>query len=255
MSKIGLMTILALLALAGCSVVKRGAGARALPEESAMISFSPESVRELNITNNNFYIQKAEIEIFNNGEREKLLGSVKYINQGEYLVSVRSRSGIEAARIYLSKDTIMINDRINRKLYYGSTGYLERKYGITIAFLPMIFGDFRDENRISEGEIKCTEGKAGIEYAAGNNRMYFSIDCKILKVTEINIGNKDNKDGIVLTFNDFVKNNGVNYPESIEVMDNINKSEIRIYIEKMEMPFTGTIEFIPGKNYEMVKLQ
>jgi len=255
LSKIGFIAVLTLLALTGCSVVRRGAGTNTLAGELTMSSFSPESVRELNITNNNFYIQKAEIEIFNNGEREKLLGSVKYINKEEYLVSVRSRSGIEAARIYVSKDTILINDRINRKLYYGSTGYLERKYGITITFLPMIFGDFRDENKILEGEIKCTEGRAGIEYEAGNNKMYFIIDCKILKIIAINIGNKDNKDGIVLTFKDFIKNNGVKYPERIEVVDNINRTEIKVYIERIEIPFTGTIEFIPGKNYEMVKLQ
>ena len=66
---------------------------------------------------------------------------LKFEYPDKYLISIKSRTGIEGARIYISEDTILFNDRINKKMYYGSSLYLKRKYGLTTNFLPLIFGD------------------------------------------------------------------------------------------------------------------
>ncbi len=60
---------------------------------------------------------KADVEVFNNGENRKLISTVKYRKPGNYLVSVKHRTGVEAARIYITKDTVLINDRIYKTLY------------------------------------------------------------------------------------------------------------------------------------------
>ena len=57
----------------------------------------------------------------------------------KFLISIKSHTGIEVARIFLTGDSIMINDRINKKLYYGSTSYLKNKYGLTTAVFPVIW--------------------------------------------------------------------------------------------------------------------
>ena len=85
-----------------------------------------ESTKNQNITNNGFFIQKAEIEIVTGEGKEKYLASIKFEKPDKYLISVKSRTGIEGARIYISNDSILVNDRINKKLYSGNTFYLKR---------------------------------------------------------------------------------------------------------------------------------
>ena len=60
-----------------------------------------------NITNTDFYIQKAEIEFTNKDNRQKFLCSIKYQRPDKYLISIKSRTGIEGARIYVSEDSII----------------------------------------------------------------------------------------------------------------------------------------------------
>ena len=122
MSKIKIILLISLLASA-CSVSRRNV---VVYEESVGDKLSLfDRTREKNITETDFNIRKAEIEIKNNDQKQKLLANLKYKNPGTYLLSIRGKTGIEAARVYITKDTILINDRINKRLFYGSTRYLE----------------------------------------------------------------------------------------------------------------------------------
>lgn len=255
MHKIGWILILIFLTGTGCSSVKRSARTITSQNEGARLSDISWDIQKLNIIGNDFFIQKAEIEVYNNNEKQKLLGSVKYKNSGEYLVSLRSRSGIEAARFYLSEDTILINDRVNRKLYYGSPEYLERKYGITASFLPVLLGDFKDDSEMTKIDTKCINGQLEVEKKFRNNNMIFIIDCNLLKVKKIIIENEGSSAGINLTFDKFFKNEGLKFPERIKIEDLLNGSMIKIYVDKIEIPWEGIIEFVPGRNYKVVKLQ
>ena len=40
------------------------------------------------------------------------MATIKYELPDKYLISIRSKAGIEAARIFITKDTVLINDRI-----------------------------------------------------------------------------------------------------------------------------------------------
>ena len=113
------LILLLIYCITGCSVVKRETNTDFLSEENQTNSY--EQIRALNITNKDFNIIKAEIDISTDNEKQKLLGSIKYKTPETYLISIRNKSGIEAARILITSDTIMINDRINKKLYYGNT--------------------------------------------------------------------------------------------------------------------------------------
>ena len=83
---------------------------------------------------------------------------MKYRLPGNYLVSIRNKTGMEAARVYVTHDTVLINDRIYRKLYIGSNEYLLKKYGIATNSLPLVFGDYL--KGLSEVEIlkDCSNG-------------------------------------------------------------------------------------------------
>jgi len=99
------------LLLTGCSAFKKGT-----KNEIYMPVISDEALTarifSMNVTKTDFNIPRADIEIFNNGKSQRLIANLKYRNPGIYLAAIKNRSGIEAARIYITRDTIMINDRI-----------------------------------------------------------------------------------------------------------------------------------------------
>jgi len=239
----------------GCSTARRSMKTLINKNEGASLNDISGDIQKLNITNTNFYIQKAEIEVINDKKKQKLLGTVKYKNPGEYLVSLRSRAGIEAARFYINKDTILINDRINRKLYYGSAEYLERKYGITSSFLPILLGDFREGNDIASDNNRCVKGNLEAEKEIRNNKIVFNIDCNILKVSKIIVKDYFDSETINLAFDRFSNNGQVIFPQSIIIKDLTNNFSINISIDKVEIPWDGVIDFIQGKNYEVERLR
>ena len=81
----------------------------------------------------------------------------------KYLVSIKSNTGIEIARIYLTEDSVMLNDRLNKKLYYGSASDLKKKYGLTTAILPVIIGDYVNDGKSDEESQNCIDGRLNIE--------------------------------------------------------------------------------------------
>ena len=254
MHKIGWIITLALL-LTGCASTKQSVSL--IKEQTGRIILDDltGNVRKTNITGNSFNIQKAEIEIFNKNESQKLLGSIKHKNSNEYLLSIRLRNGIEAARFYLSEDTILINDRINRRLYYGSTEYLEEKYGIAIIFLPFLFGDLDEEINVIKMEEQCVKGQIGIESSIKERKLSLVIDCELFKIRKLQIEDSDRSAGINMEFGDFFKTERGIYPRSIKIEDLTSETGINIFIRKIELPWEGTLEFTGGKNYETVRLK
>lgn len=238
----------------GCSVVRIGGNRINNLSDNTVPDKLIESINNQNITNNNFFIQKAELEFTTQDGTEKLLATIKFINPDQYLISIRSRAGIEIARIYFSGDTILINDRINRKQYFGSSEYLTGKYGIPESVLPVILGDFIADNLSGNSTEKCLDGKLDINSIVNGIRIKYIIDCKkgksILAITE----NSLNITKIEIRYSDFLKNRDVLYPGKIEIKDFQRNINIQIKIHRLESPWNGIIEFIPGNKYEKIQL-
>ncbi|MCJ7449980.1 MAG: DUF4292 domain-containing protein [Bacteroidales bacterium] len=255
MHKVGWIIALVFLYITGCSTARRSANSIKNQGDKIILADLYGNVRKFNITNNDFYIKKAEIEVYNNNEKQKLLGSIKYKKSGEYLLSIKLKNGIEAARFYLSKDTILINDRINKTLYYGSPEYLEKKYGIAISFLPFLLGDFSEENEILKMEEQCVKGQMGIESSIKEKKLQLVIDCELIKIRQLQLENIDKSAGINMEFEDFYKTETIEFPRSIRIEDFMSESVIKIFIRKIEIPWEGVLEFIGGNNYETVMLR
>jgi hypothetical protein len=235
----------------GCSAVKKEEKSRITAEISNIVSLT--DVKASNISNNDFFITKAEIEILNNGERQKFIASFKFKNPGIYLISLRNNAGIEGARIYISKDTILINDRINKKLYCGSGRYIRSKYGINTSTIPVIIGDFIDEEEKKITEFKCSNNKSEISEITEEKEIKYIIDCREGKISETKIIH--GTEGIVLVFSKFINNNRKHYPQSIKIEESKKESEINIKIRKIEFNPIEKVVFIPGKEYEKVVLK
>jgi hypothetical protein len=75
-----------------------------------------DDIRNNNITEENFFIEKADIDLTINNSTNRYLFSVKYEKPDKFLLSIKSRTGIEGARILITKDTLLVNDRIRKRL-------------------------------------------------------------------------------------------------------------------------------------------
>lgn len=204
-----------------------------------------------NITGHNFFITKAHIELLSVNKNENLLASIKYLYPNTYLISIRSVTGIEAARIYITNDTVIINDRINRQVLFGKPGIIGRKYGVSPEIFPLLLGDFIREkgNTSSTG---CDNGFSDVSSTISGAKIRYLLDCKKGKAVSAVREGSNNKDIYKFRFEKFNKIHDLIYPTGIKA--EYSDMKINVRIEKIVFPWNGTIEFIPGKNYEMVEL-
>jgi hypothetical protein len=238
----------------GCSVLRnKSYGNQEISKEYISENIL-KSVTNQNITNNNFFIQKAEIEILVQNNRQKLIGSVKFVHPDKYLISIKGRTGIEAARIYTSGDTMLINDRINKKVYSVSALYLKRKYGISRDFLPLIFGDIVLDKNPKDIKTICIGDKISFNCAVKGILMNYEISCKRGKTILVKQLESNNLSSIKINYDNYIKNGNLLMPRSIELIDTQRNIRLKIKVEKMQQPWTGKIEFIPGKNYETIEI-
>lgn len=237
-----------------CSVIKsRKTVTDNVSTESANEDVMERTINQ-NITRNGFNIQKAEIDVYTSEGRQKVLGSLKFESPDKYLISIRSRTGIEAARIFISKDTILINDRINKRLYVGSPGYLKRKYGISAAVLPVVLGDVIGGKYSDDKRTDCLDGKLIVNGLIEGVKINYVIDCRKGKLISANPENSLNNDGLNIKYNNFRKDGNSLIPGQIDINDSNSSTTIEIRIIKIESPWTGDVNFIPGNKYEIVKL-
>lgn len=238
----------------GCSIT-RNVSKINLESSNRLLSKSVvESVTEQNITNTGFFIQKAEIEFINEKGKEIFISSIKYEKPDKYLISLKSRSGIEGARIYITNDTILVNDRISKVVYYGTAYYLRNKYGFSQAALPLIFGDIIIDKSCENSPAKCSEEKVNIRCGVKGLSLNYSIDCKKRKTILVDQMSNYVKQSPNIKYEKFFIVGSILIPKMIEINDYEYNTTIRIKILKIETPWSGNIKFIPGKGYELIKL-
>lgn len=236
----------------GCSVLKRASNANDEYKSDLKGYNLLDAIKKQNISNRSFFIPKAEIEISSKEINQRMIASIKFVFPDIYLVSLKSRTGIEAARIYFSNDTLLINDRINRKLYYGKPESLERKYGVSPSVLPIILGDFISDKMKSGEEVLCIDDKVNFEGNVKGIRIWYSADCKKRKIFRASGENSIEGDYIEMEYIKFMNTSVGFIPSQSNV--SFRGFNVGIKIGRIDLPWEGTIEFIPGNKYDLIKL-
>jgi hypothetical protein len=213
-----------------------------------------EDVKNQNITHQGFFIEKADIEIFSQEGKERYLASIKYERPDKYLISIRSRSGIEGARIYLYGDSLKVNDRIHKKLFSGNALYLKRKYGIAPGLIPIIFGDLILDNNYTGKKDTCIGNRIKMRCNVKGVSLDYEIDCNRKKVALVKQSDNFNKNFINVSFSDFFNVGSHQISRLIEFEDTQYNIKVKIKVIKVELPWNGDIKFIPGKGYELIEL-
>jgi hypothetical protein len=240
--------------ISSCSGVRRASRSDVHRPGEKAGSVSTNDVVSQNLTATGFFIPKAEVEISSDDGNMRFLASVRFDPEGKYLISLRSRSGIEAARIYIDKDTILGNDRINRVLYYGKPGILSRLYGIPFDVLPVVFGDIVGDNT-NETVNRCNGGIFRTEQVVKGTRMSYRIDCGRRKIVSAKSEGSLMKSESEIEFGNFFETGGITVPSNVRINHLRSETVITIKIDNIEKPWSGSVELIPGARYKKIELK
>lgn len=250
-----IIILFSLFCLSGCTVFRSQKQDEDLKSASISSQIKLTDVESQNLTNKSFYIQKAKVEIISAREKQSILASVKFINPDTFLISIRSGSGIEAARIYLNRDTILINDRINKILYYGSQRAALKKYGISNKIFPIVFGDMVMSESIKPEIVNCVNEYFLIDSYLGNYIIKYLIDCNKRKIKSLSLTDETEGKSAKFEYKEFLKISNKYIASKIIIHDYMKLDIVNIEISKIESTWKGQIEFIPGKNYELVEIK
>lgn len=253
MQKVSLILFILLLST-GCSVLKSRKNDNSEVSEDIITEKLLEKIKKQNISERGFFIQKAEINIITENEKQNLIGTIKFQIPDKYLISLKSKAGIEVARIFISRDTILINERINKKEYYGSSNYLRRKFGITAYILPVIFGDYISDTLSDSNLTNCSDGKSSLIRIIGGIKVNYVIDCKKGKSIKAFSENSSGNDKIEINYSSFIKNIDLLTAGKIQIIDSEKMFTIEVKIKKIVYPWDEDIKFIPGQKYELIEL-
>jgi hypothetical protein len=213
-----------------------------------------EAIKKENLSNMDFNIQKAEVLIVSNGNKQQFIATVKYKVPDQWLISLKGTTGIEAARAYINSDTILVNERLHKKLYYNKSRILEEKFGITFKALPVMFGDLIESERTARDSIKCYEGKSIKKIRLDRNDIEYIINCMDNKTIKCTIsGTEKGEIKFIYSKVKVIGNNKL--PEKIIIKGEEEKNIIEIIIRKIDFSPIEKIDFISGKGYEKMLLK
>ena len=255
MQKITYILVVVIL-INGCSTAKR-AGKTSVDGNvnNEATTTTIESVINNNLSKNDFYIQKAEISIIQDNVSVRLFADIKFRKPDTLLITVRSRTGIEAGRAFITKDTLIIRDRINKKLLIGKPEYLGAKYGVNPAFIMTILGDIVVEDKDRSAAFRCIRGEFTREFEVNGKKVDYIIDCQRNKLKQAYFEGDVRSGNITIGMNGIEKSGNVMYAKKIEINDDLKSLSVIIEINRIESPWTGKIGSLAGQGYKVVKIR
>ena len=253
MQKIVLILITAFF-LTGCSALKKSAG-NMVRDKYVSDAEIINSVLANNISEKNFNITKASVSAKIDNVTTKLIASIKHKTPDSVLVVIRSSIGTEVARMLMTGDTLIINDRINKDLIIGKPGIRTLKYGISPDILFVILGDLVLNPVDRNKKATCINGLIMQTSEVNGKVIDYTIDCRKQKTSVANVEENIFTEGIGIRFNKFENWSGLVIPHKIEIKEPDSNIEINIEVEKVDAMWNGNIDFVPGRNYQIKRLR
>lgn len=250
-----IITILLLgILLTGCSITGKRKGGLLTDKVFIDSERFYDELKDDNLCSAGFYISRADIGVNTPALNIKLIATVKYKYPDSLFISLRTRSGIEAGRLLITDDTVLVNDRINRKIYYGDPKDIEKKYEVSSKEVFALFGDFIGKPVRNGNSVKCIDGLHYCETILEEYRLKYEIDCYIKKPYRTLITGPDESE-IEAFFTDFSKHGAKMVANSIKVTLDSGKGNFTADIKNIETNWVGDIGFKTGRNYRNVRIK
>ncbi len=214
-----------------------------------------ETVISNNLTNNDFYIRRADIRVRQENVTVNLNASIKFRRPDSLMISVRSGIGVEAGKGFLTGDTVIVNDRFNRKLMVGDPEEIRSKYGIDPALIYVILGDMIVEKGDYKSLMNCQRGEFRRLYNVEGRNVEYTVDCQRRKVKRVYLEGDIRTGNITILLSGVVKDGNITYPEKIVINDDLKELDIVIEIKRMESPWSGIIGTVGGRDYRVVRIR
>jgi len=235
----------------GCSVQRYGKNKTSDSGDIYIIRTEAESK---NVNRNDFIIEKGEIILRLNKERRKLIFSLKHNKPDTYLISVRNNVGIEGARIFINKDTLLVNDRINKKILYGKPEYLMKSYGIPPDLLNIVLGNVLNSSMFIEEKITDKQNSILINQNNPGVVIETNSDRKRKNIKECIYKTKKDEETFTITFSKYF-NKEYNIPGVVDIINKTGSIYLKISIYKFVAPWNGKALFVPGAGYKEEKFK
>jgi len=255
LQKVIVIIILTAILSGGCSVSRKKLDTGSSTANAVIDKNSLESLIVNNLSNSDFHIQKAEIKVIQNNISVRFSANIKFRKPDTLLITVRSKSGIEAGRALITKDTILINDRINKKLLIGSPSVIGPKYGIEPSLIFVLMGDIIVDDKDFKRSVNCIKGIYKDEFKINGRNVEYIVDCDNRKATGAYFEGDVRSGNITFKFNNIVRQGNIRFPSEVEVIDDLNSISIILNIKKIESPWNGRITFIPGYGFRVAKIR
>ncbi len=254
MHKVIIYSISVFFLLAGCSTTAKLTDSRNIADVPKRDFYTYGDIEAAGLAGTGFFVRKANVEIQTEGTSEKLSLILRRNQEEEYLASVRSRTGIEGARVLLTRDTLVVNDRINRMLICGRPESLYRLYGFNSWMLPLVLGDVLAGDS-SAAKIACKDNAVELKIRRGKNLISYLIDCKDYRTERTVVSDLYGPGEIKVEFGRFRQYGAFSFPEDITLSDKAGRYVVSVSFEDVEIPWKGDIVFIPGEKFERIELK
>jgi hypothetical protein len=156
----------------------------------------------------------------------------------------------------MTKDTLIIIDKINKKIRVGNPQVLKNKYGVEPAFIFVILGDFIIEKQSQELPLGCRNGISSDQFIVGGRTVNYTIDCKRKKIVSASFEGDIKTGNIDMEFSDFIILEDMLLPGSVNISNDLSMFKAKVEIEKATINYEGIIGSIkPGSNYIVLRLK
>lgn len=255
MQKIIHIIIVLALVFSACSTSRKAGRTDVGTTLNETAGNSLEMVISNNLSNNDFYIRRADIRVRQENVTVNLNASIKFRRPDSLMISIRSGIGVEAGKGFLTGDTVIVNDRFNRKLLVGDPEEIRSKYGIDPAMVFVILGDMVVAKDDYRSLLNCQKGEFRRQYNVEGRTVEYTVDCQRKKVKRVYLEGDIRTGNITILLSGVVKDGNITYPEKIAINDDLKELDIEIEIKKIESPWSGNIGTVGGQGYRVVKIR
>ena len=201
-----------------------------------------------NINGEDYNVIKGSVSVRGSNRQGKYIFSLRHKAPDTYLLSIKNSLGIEGGRIFITQDTLLINDRINRKVLYGKPEMIVKLTGIPIFFKELIFGDVVLKSELKEEQIEIYDNKVFMYQMVGGFIGRSQINTSLNKITNARWSNGTGINEIQISYSNFDKA-GKHFPRKIQIRSVKETSDLIIRMDKIDFGLIDSIKFIPGGNY------
>ncbi|MBK7711219.1 MAG: hypothetical protein IPJ37_09925 [Bacteroidales bacterium] len=125
---------------------------------------------------------------------------------------------------------------------------------MTTSILPVVFGDYVNDSKADITATGCIDGKMQIQGFVKDVKINYLIDCNNGKSLLTVPDDSFKESNLQIEYSDFFRIDNIYTPGRIEISDIQHNTVIEIKIQRIIIPWEGSIEFIPGKQYEKINL-